>query len=74
MTKEIKITSWVRGFNKVKYVCLLREYCGLSLSQAKQDVDGILEGKIIIAKVMDNDVETFLIKSKELGAICSLDV
>lgn len=42
---QIYLYGWMPGLNKVKLNKFLRRSCGLSLSQAKDVVDRVLEGE-----------------------------
>ncbi len=69
---SIRITGWKFGFNKVKLGSLLRENCGLSLSEAKQYVDSILSGDAVVVAVSPDCTSSFVDRASELGAVCEL--
>lgn len=71
---KIILTGWNPGMNKVGLAKLLRDGCGLSLSDAKTKVDDILDGQIVeIERYPEKNSEEMLKKIMDLGAKCRLD-
>jgi len=68
----IQITGWKTGFNKIQFGALLRECCGLSLSEGKKYVESVLEGTLITVTVAEDQGAYFLERAASLGAICEL--
>jgi hypothetical protein len=55
--RQIVVRGWNVGFRKVEFTQLLREECGLSLSEAKARTDAVLDGKSIELAWRDGLVE-----------------
>lgn len=66
----IRVTVWKTGFNKIQFGSLLRECCGLSLSEEKHCVDSILRGEPITVIVDEQRSAHFLEQASRFGAIC----
>lgn len=69
----IRVTGWKTGFNKVQFGSLLRECCGLSLSEGKRHVDSVLEGDPVSVSVAQDRSAYFLERASLLGAVCELE-
>lgn len=68
--KEIILTSWKPGLNKVALSKLLRDDAGLSLGEAKQAVDALLDDEsVVIAIESDECADSVLKKAIEFGAL-----
>ena len=66
----VRITDWMAGFRKVSFTALLREFAGLSLSQAHLVTIEVTEGRAVeIAVEGEAKAREFSRRAKELGAI-----
>jgi len=73
--KEIILTGWKPGLNKVALSKLLRDDAGLSLGKAKQAVDALLDDEnVVIAIESDECAESILEKAIELGAVATYKI
>ena len=71
---RVEFTGWQTGFAKVRLTRLFRSSAGLSLAEAKEKVDYILEGKLVIITLPNlTDTEKFVQEAQELGVICKLE-
>ena len=65
--------SWEPGFNKVSLTKLIREYCVLSLKEAKEKTDALLDHKIVTLEIIESKVATdFVREATKLGVNCEL--
>ena len=72
---KITFTGWKVGFRKVEFTRLLRVKAGLSLSEAKNKVDSILDGKEEIVLIEEKNTAMTLVKeARLLGAICWVEI
>jgi len=66
-------TGWKEGLKKISLTNLLREKAGLSLTQAKLNVDAIVDGVTIEVKCSTiSKMESLVREATELGAICKV--
>ncbi len=73
--KEIILTGWKPGLNKVALSKLLRDDAGLSLGKAKQAVDALLNDEsVVIAIESDECAESILEEAIELGAVATYKI
>ena len=66
--KTIVISGWNAAFLKTNCTRLLRTELGLSLKEAKDAADAILDGQAVSLEVIDSHFEPLLAKLNELGA------
>ena len=72
--KKIIFTGSNVGFKKVSFNRLLRSELGLSLSDAKNAVDSILDEKEVVIEVESQQLaEKILYEASELNAIVKLE-
>ena len=68
--REIILTGWNPGLNKVALSKLLRDQAGMSLGDAKSAVDSILEEQPVNIRIESDELaERFLAEALELGAV-----
>jgi hypothetical protein len=69
----VKFTGWQEGIKKITLTHLLNEKAGLSLTQAKLNVDAIIDGVTveILCPTAKATKELFN-KASQLGAICEI--
>lgn len=69
----IRITGWEPGFLKVSHTQALREWAGLSLSEAKDATDRVLNGEVV-AFVVEQEMEALkaLGQLRELRAVAEI--
>ncbi len=68
--KQILLTGWKPGLNKVGLSKLLRDEAGMSLSGAKNAVDSILDDKPVTVQIDSKALaESILDQAIKLGAI-----
>jgi ribosomal protein L7/L12 len=71
--ETVILKDWKPGLKKISLNRLLRENAGLSLSDAKNVVDELLDGKSAIVKIPSSDVAAqFLRDATDVGAICEI--
>ncbi len=67
----VKLTGWNEGMKKISLTLLQVEYFGLSLKDAKENTDKLLDGKkIILVCESSNHANEFVKKAKDIGVIC----
>jgi ribosomal protein L7/L12 len=65
----VRITGWRAGFQKIAHTKALQRMAGLSLKDAKDITDAILDGHTMSVTVSSDDVARDLVKRlQELGA------
>lgn len=68
---ELIITGWSPGLQAISLIDVLRANCGMGLRQAKNAVDGLLDGTEIRIPNLSDEAATILRDQVEaLGAIC----
>lgn len=65
--KKIKFTSWNKDMNKIKFIHLLNEQAGLSLREAKDFKDRLVDGEVIEVMVKDDKVDIILSEAVKFG-------
>ncbi len=71
MEHTLIIDSWREGFQKIAMTNLIRQYSGLSLSEAKEYVDRILDGNVVEVQLLPGaDANDFVNSANKLGANC----
>ncbi|MFL9844925.1 hypothetical protein [Flavobacterium rhizosphaerae] len=64
------MVGWKEGLQKVSLTKLQHEMLGMSLREAKQNVDLLLEGKEIVVEIDNNDLAVKFMKEAEaIGVI-----
>lgn len=71
--KEVLITGWKPGFNKVQFNHLIRECCGFGLAEAHRIVCSLTEGEILLLEIPNEKFDYFCKEAKELGAIFQIE-
>ena len=65
----VRISGWRAGFQKVAHTKTLQRMAGLSLEDAKEITEGVLDGHTMSVTVSSDDVARDLVKRlQELGA------
>lgn len=65
---KIIVTKWNDGFNKVQFTKLQYDLLGLDLKISKQNTDDILDNKILVIEIENNDLlHEFVNKAVKLG-------
>lgn len=71
---KIKLTGWNEGLKKVSLTKLQTKHLDLSLKEAKENVDLLLEGfEIEIVVTSEENAENFINEAKEIGVICKIE-
>ncbi|MCW5950063.1 MAG: hypothetical protein KIT41_11270 [Pyrinomonadaceae bacterium] len=71
--KKVVIKDWLEGMQKVAVTSLLRNEGGLTLAEAKQVTDDILDRKTKIIEMGSQEAaSTMAMKLTELGLVCSV--
>jgi len=66
-------TGWNDGLKKISLTSLLRDKAGLSLTQAKLNVDAIVNGVIVEVNCTTiTKMESLVKEATKLGAICKI--
>jgi hypothetical protein len=68
----VNVVGWKPGFKTISFMRLIREQgsAARGLPEAKQLVDGLLQGKRFAMKfTTQNEASSFITQAKELGAI-----
>jgi len=65
--KKIKFTSWNKGMNKIKFIHLLNEQTSLSLREAKDFKDKIVNGEVVEIMVNDDKVNIIISEALKFG-------
>lgn len=67
---DVKLVGWKPGFLKVSFTALIREYAGLSLSQAHQSTIDLTEGRVVVIRCQDIvAAKEFAARATKIGAI-----
>jgi hypothetical protein len=53
--QQVQITGWLPGFGKVAFTKLQQEYLGLSLSDAHQNTNHLLNGQVLVFGFEDHE-------------------
>ncbi len=70
---EIVLTGWKPVLNKVALSKLLRDQASLSLSEAKNSVDSILDDQSVTIRIESDELAEYIFKEAlELGVIGKL--
>jgi hypothetical protein len=65
---QLKLIGWRVGFQTISFVHALREHCGYGLRDAKDVVDRLLDGEILVVNpTTDADRVALLEKAQLLG-------
>jgi hypothetical protein len=65
---KVILESWNEGLQKVSLTKLQVEKLGLSLKESKGNVDLLMDDKIVILEIKDNNLATcFLRESEKMG-------
>ena len=68
---ELIIHGWKPGLKTISLMDVLRQSCGMDLKQAKEAVDGLLDGRPIRVSGLAEEAAAIVRKEAEkLGAIC----
>jgi len=68
---RLKLKGWKTGMQKVSLTKLQMDYFGMSLKEAKTNVDKLLDDEEIVIKVRSNDkVQDFIKEAKQIGVLC----
>ena len=70
--KKIKFIGWVKGMNKIKFIHLLRNNTQLSLKEAKNIKDRIVDNEVIEILVEPAIAQMILSKSKIYGVFSEI--
>ncbi len=71
---KVVLYGWEDGMKKVSLTFLQREILAVSLTDAKANVDALLEEKEIFIKVKSLENATkFVCEAKKIGVNCRLD-
>ncbi len=71
----VEITGWSIGLQKVSHTEAIREYAGLSLTEAKKVTDTVLNGDAVILEIQSlADAEALVKRLVEIGAIAELKI
>ncbi|WP_316834516.1 hypothetical protein [Pedobacter nutrimenti] len=65
--KKIKFTGWKKGMNKIKFIQLLHHKAGISLKEAKQIKDEIVDGKTIVISAKAEMVDYLISQAEVYG-------
>lgn len=67
--------GWKEGLEKVSLSKLQMELLKLSLKEAKENVDALLDGKEVILDIQDDNIaKKFLYEAKQIGVEGVLDI
>ncbi len=67
----LRLVGWEKGAQTVSLMAAVREYGDVSLAQAKNMVEALLDGKIVVIEFADLvKMETFRRVAIEAGAKC----
>ena len=70
---RVVFTGWKEGLQKVSLVEVIREHSNLTLTQAKKNVDCLVDGIQVVINCLNKDSKYILYrKAKELGVICEI--
>lgn len=70
---EVILLNWREGLEKISLTKLQIEKLGLSLKEAKKNVDDLLDGKEISLKFPTHNLaKEFTTRAEELGVICKI--
>lgn len=70
---KVILESWNEGLEKVSLTKLQIEKLGISLKEAKSNVDSLLDDKTIILEVYDENLaKEFLYEAGNIGVNCKL--
>jgi ribosomal protein L7/L12 len=70
----VRITGWRRGLKKISHTQILHEMTGLSLREARDVTDAVLEGRVVPVIVQSDGVARELIsKLRDIGADASIE-
>lgn len=72
---EIKMISWKEGMQKVSLTKLQTEVLYLTLKEAKNNVDSLLDGQeVCITAPSLEQALSFIEKAEKIGAICKVNL
>lgn len=70
---QVILESWREGLEKVSLTKLQVEKLGISLKDAKHNVDSLLDGQRIILEIATNELaREFFNEAERIGVNCSL--
>lgn len=70
--KKIKFAGWRKGMNKIEFIQLLRNNTELSLQEAKNIKDKIVDGETVEILV-ESDVANYILdESKKYGVLAKI--
>jgi ribosomal protein L7/L12 len=70
--KRIKFTGWKKGMNKIEFIQLLRSHTELSLEEAKNIKDRIVDGEIIEIVVKPAIAQYLVDESRKYGVFAEI--
>lgn len=65
--KKVRFTGWKKGMNKIEFIQLLHHNAGISLKEAKQIKDRIVDGEIVEINVKSEVAEYIINQSSSYG-------
>ncbi|PWG78014.1 hypothetical protein [Pararcticibacter amylolyticus] len=65
--KKIRFTGWKKGVNKIEFIQLLHHNAGISLKEAKQIKDRIVDGEIVEINAKKEAAEYIINQSSNCG-------
>lgn len=71
---KVKLSGWEEGMRKVSLTKLQTEYFGMSLNEAKTNVDGLLDGEEIQIDVKSTkEALKFIQEARKIGVFCDFE-
>lgn len=72
--EKVKFSGWKEGVRKIRFIALLNEEGGLSLTEAKSIKDKVIGGGETVVVDFKNSIlaKNIFLKSLELGVIADL--
>lgn len=71
---KVKLKGWEEGMQKISLTKLQTEYFGMSLKEAKTNVDGLLDDEEIEIDVKSiEEALKFIQEARQIGVLCDIE-
>lgn len=70
--RRIKFTGWQKGMHKIEFIHLLHNYAGISLTEAKNIKDKIVNNESVEIELEDSKIQFILESCKNYGVIVEI--
>ncbi len=71
---KVKLTGWEEGMQKISLTKLQIEYFGMTLKEAKENVDGLLDDEEVEIDIQSmEEARKFIQEARQIGVLCYIE-